>query len=165
MSKTRTVKTVIALLAIACCLCLAILYCMTSTWYDEEYLKDGYVLTYWGREWNQYKWREWYIIEHRPFYLSSDSRYVLKDVITSVDYSKQWIFLRTDSDRYWIINKSSIFRQLDYEDIVHNRPEQKEDYMSYADNVFGPVDSISFRHFMDSVGFVQNDKCHWEIQE
>ncbi len=163
----KKAKNTIAILAIACSLCYAILYYVTSTWYDEANLKNGYVLTYRyrARERNQHKWREWYLIQHRPFYFSSDSRPVLIDIITSVDYSKEWVFIQADSDRYWILDKSSAFLPYDDEEIEQRRLEHEEGYMSYSDNVIGPIDSLSYYHFIDSVGFVRDDKCHWSVKE
>ena len=136
-------------ISILCSIGIVLLIITYHAW-DIKSLKDGYVLTYWARE--------IYQIEYRSLLFSWDSHPVLKDSFSEIDYSSNWIFIKTKASRYWIIDKYAEYEEIDNDlSSFIFEPE----FMVFTNNVIGPLDSISFEVFKDSVSFESFNSRHW----
>lgn len=124
---------------------VALAFFIIRDFYVEKNLKDGYFLTIWARE--------QLVIDYRKGFMSENHYPILFDYVSKVESSRQWIFVESLSGNYWVIDKS-----IPYEHI----PDE-ENHMKYATSVLGPMDSVSFFHFKDSVGFQAKEKDIWTL--
>jgi len=140
----RFIKALAKLLVILGLLFCAVQYICVS-WYDEKKLNDGYYLTLWARN--------YYVIDYRNCFLSENSS-VLHERVIKLEFSSEFIFAQTEKGRFWVINKTKkVF--FDYEQEQNHR----------CSSLSGPMDSLAFTHYKDSVHFISKQKDRWTLKQ
>lgn len=116
--------------------------------YVEKKLGNNYLLCVWARD--------AYDITYRVSFWE-DGRPVLHDFVSELEYSNRWIFVKSLSGRYWVIDKS-----IPYHLIGDSLQKQ---IGRYSESVIGPLDSLSFISYKDSVRS-PNDCCRkWALED
>ena len=118
-----------------------------ATWNDELKLEKGYYLTIWERD--------HYVIDYRRYYLSTSYYTVLREPVTYLEFSSDYVLARTRTKHYWVIDKTEkpVFLYDDNENIYR------------CSTLRGPMDSISFFYFKDSVSFISSPHYRWSLYQ
>ena len=140
----KYVKTkIIFFVVFAGLLLWGILQFICATWYDEKELNNGYYLTIWERN--------YYVIDYRKCRLSTKYNMVLHEPILKLEFNSEYVFARTKTGDYWIIDKT-ITPIFTYDSL---------DNKYYCSALWGPLDSAYFYHFRDSVHFISKPQNRW----
>lgn len=116
--------------------------------YVEKKLGNNYLLCVWARD--------AYDITYRVSFWE-DGRPVLHDFVSELEYSNRWIFVKSLSGRYWVIDKSIPYHSID--DSLQKKIGR------YSESVIGPLDSLSFISYKDSVRFQNDCRGKWALED
>lgn len=149
-------KTIVVIIGVISFKLFFFYYCIV-TFDDLRNLRDGYFVIYVARERR--------LIERRPCVLSENRQCVFEGNVDELDvyYNRRWILVKTRPSQYFVIDKSMDLKEIIREPIDPNlrRRLREPDYYIYTTNVIGPMDSIAFVHFQDSIGFVPHKYNRW----
>lgn len=103
-----------------------------------------------------YSYRDTYNLTYYTIgYQSSAVPLVVKDAIHRLEYDRRWIFFSGMSGKYWVIDKT----------IPNGKVRNGADVVRYDRSVIGPLDSVSFVAFKDSVEFkVESPENVWLLE-
>lgn len=144
-------KKKVTLKVLVICFFIALLLSGTLAirdFYVEKKLGNNYLLCVWARD--------AYDITYRVSFWE-DGRPVLHDFVSELEYSNRWIFVKSLSGRYWVIDKSIPYHSID--DSLQKKIGR------YSESVIGPLDSLSFISYKDSVRFQNDCRGKWALED